>query len=84
MLKRVHKGTLHQISRNHQDRYPQKFAGRHNQRKQDAIDMTAVVMCPRWLERGAPNGERTRIRQTPCKVVSLPDSEDVGDGANGC
>ena len=43
MLKRAHKGTFHKFSPKHLDRYVQEFAGRHNLREQDTIDMMAAV-----------------------------------------
>ena len=44
MLKRAHKGTFHQISHKHLDRYVQEFVGRHNVREHDTLaQMTAVV-----------------------------------------
>ena len=39
MLKRAHKGTFHKLSPKHLDRYVQEFAGRHNLREQDTIEM---------------------------------------------
>ena len=43
MLKRAHKGTFHKLSAKHLDRYVQEFAGRHNLREQDTIDMMAAI-----------------------------------------
>ena len=43
MLKRAHKGTFHKISEKHLDRYVTEFAGRHNDREADTIDMMARV-----------------------------------------
>ena len=37
MLKRVHKGTFHKISKKHLDRNVTEFAGRHNIRTSDTI-----------------------------------------------
>ena len=43
-LKRAHKGTYHQMSPKHLQRYVDEFVGRHNIRDRDTIDqMTAVV-----------------------------------------
>ena len=39
LLKRAHKGTFHKLSPKHLDRSVQEFAGRHNMREQDSIDM---------------------------------------------
>ena len=41
MLKRSHKGTFHKISPKHLDRYVTEFAGRHNRRESDTIDIMA-------------------------------------------
>lgn len=43
MLKRVHKGTFHKISAKHMQRYVTEFAGRHNVRDEDTIDMMASM-----------------------------------------
>ncbi|MYE01943.1 MAG: IS1595 family transposase [Alphaproteobacteria bacterium] len=44
MLKRADKGTFHKMSPKHLDRYVQEFAGKHNVRDMDTIDiMTAFV-----------------------------------------
>ena len=42
MLKRAHKGTFHKMSAKHLDRYVQEFAGRHNVRDADTIDILAT------------------------------------------
>lgn len=39
LLKRANKGTFHNLSSKHLDRYAQEFAGRHNMREQDTVDM---------------------------------------------
>ena len=39
MLKRAHKGTSHHFSEKHLDRYVTEFAGRHNDREADTIDI---------------------------------------------
>ena len=39
LLKRAHKGTFNKLSPEHLDRYVQEFAGRHNLREQDTIEM---------------------------------------------
>ena len=39
MLKRAHKGTFHHFSEKHMDRYVGEFAGRHNDREADTIDI---------------------------------------------
>lgn len=44
MLKRVHDDTFHKLSPKHLDRYVQEFAGRHNLREQDTIDMMGAVV----------------------------------------
>lgn len=43
MLKRAHKGTFHKLSPKHLDRYVQEFAGRHNMRELDTIDLMAGI-----------------------------------------
>ena len=44
MLKRGYYGTFHKFSSKHLDRYVQEFAGRHNLREQDTIDMMGAVV----------------------------------------
>ena len=43
MLKRAHKGTFHKLSPKHLDRYVQEFAGRHNLRDEDTIEIMGAV-----------------------------------------
>ena len=43
MLKRAHKGTFHQISPKHLNRYVGEFAGRHNVREADTVDQMQTV-----------------------------------------
>ena len=43
MLKRGYQGTFHHFSEKHLDRYVTEFAGRHNDREADTIDMMAHV-----------------------------------------
>ena len=43
MLKRAHKGTFHKLSPKLLDRYVQEFAGRHNLRDEDTIDIMASI-----------------------------------------
>ena len=43
MLKRAQEGTLNKLGPKHRDRYVQEFAGRHNIRDQDTIDLLASV-----------------------------------------
>ncbi len=69
MIKQAHKGTFHKLSPEHLDRYVQEFAGRHNLREQDTIDVMAAIaagMQDKWLRyseliapNGRPNGSRT-------------------------
>ncbi len=47
MLKRGYYGTFHKLSPKHLDRYAQEFAGRHNLRDQDIIDMPGAVVLGR-------------------------------------
>ena len=62
MLKRAHMGTFHKLSPKHLDRYVQEFAGRHNLRESDTIDMIGAVADGmqgkrlRYRELIAPNG----------------------------
>jgi len=68
MLKRAHVGTFHKMSPKHLDRYLQEFAGRHNRRELDTIDMIGAVadgMIGKRLTyealttpNGLPNGAR--------------------------
>ena len=43
MLKRGYTGTFHHFSEKHMDRYVGEFAGRHNMRDADTIDMMGAV-----------------------------------------
>ena len=43
MLKRAHKGTFHKLSPKHLQRYVTEFAGKHNWREQDTIDIMVGV-----------------------------------------
>ena len=42
-LKRAHKGTFHHFSVKHLDRYVAEFAGRHNARDADTVDMMSSM-----------------------------------------
>ena len=44
-LKRAHKGTFHQLSAKHLQRYVNEFAGRHNIRGLDTIDQMRHVVA---------------------------------------
>ena len=61
-LKRAHKGTFHKLSPKHLDRYVQEFAGRHNLRERDTIDIMGAFASGmggkrlRYQELIAPNG----------------------------
>ncbi len=44
MLKRAHKGTFHNISPKHLDRYVNEFAGRHNIRDRHTIDQMRDIV----------------------------------------
>ena len=50
-LKRAHKGTFHHFSVKHLDRYVAEFAGRHNSRDADTIDMMGIVVQRMNLKR---------------------------------
>ena len=62
MLKRAYVGTYHKLSPKHLNRYVQEFAGRHNLREQDTIDMMRHVAAGligkrlMFRELTAPNG----------------------------
>ena len=56
MLKRGYQGTFHKISPKHLERYVQEFAGRHNARDRDTIDIMATFAA------GAV-GKRLRYRE---------------------
>ena len=69
LLKRAHKETFHKLSPKHLDRYVQEFAGRHNMREQDTIDMMRSMadgMDGKRLTYKAliaPNGLPSGVRQ---------------------
>ena len=44
-LKRAHMGTFHKISPKHLDRYVQEFAGKHNERSRDTLDIMCHVIA---------------------------------------
>ena len=68
MLKRGYQGTFHKFSEKHLDRYVREFAGRHNIRPRDTLDMmqsVAIGMAGKRLryrdliaDNGLPNGAR--------------------------
>ena len=45
MLKRAHTGTFHKMSPKHLDRYVRQFAGKHNLREEDTIDIMRNVVA---------------------------------------
>ena len=45
MLKRAHTGTFHKISPKHLNRYVQEFAGKHNVRERDTLDIMRHVVA---------------------------------------
>ena len=55
MLKRGYQGTFHKFSEKHLDRYVIEFAGRHNSRSLDTIDMMSGVFA-------SMTGKRLRYR----------------------
>ena len=69
MLKRGYQGTFHKFSEKHLDRYVREFAGRHNIRPRDTIDMmqsVAIGMAGKRLryrdliaDNGLPSGARS-------------------------
>ena len=70
MLKRAHKGTFHKLSPKHLQRYVNEFAGRHNLREADTIDMMTALTAGmggkriRYRELIAPNGLSSGARGT--------------------
>ncbi len=44
MIKRAEKGTFHKLSPKHMDRYVGEFAGRHNIRSRDTLDMMRSIV----------------------------------------
>ena len=68
MLKRGYQGTFHKMSEKHLDRYIHEFAGRHNIRPRDTLDMmrsVAIGMVGKRLryhdliaDNGLPSGAR--------------------------
>ena len=44
MFKRAKKGTFHKLSKKHLNRYVQEFAGHHNLRDYDTIDIMAALV----------------------------------------
>ena len=55
MLKRGYQGTFHKFSEKHLDRYVREFAGRHNIRPRDTLDMMQSVVI-------GMTGKRLRYR----------------------
>lgn len=45
MLKRAHKGIYHKMSPKHLNRYVQEFAGRHNLREMDTMEIMAALVA---------------------------------------
>ena len=45
MLKRAHTGTFHKMSPKHLDRYVRQFAGKHNLREEDTLDIMRHVVA---------------------------------------
>ena len=45
MLKRVHKGTYHKMSKKHLGRYVNEFVVRHNIREEDTISQMEIVVA---------------------------------------
>ena len=62
MLKRAHKGTFHKMSPKHLNRYVREFAGKHNLRDLDTLDIMGAVVTGmdgkrlKYDELTAPNG----------------------------
>ena len=70
MIKRAYKGTFHELSPKHLDRYVKEFAGRHNLRNQDTIAIIAAIATGvrgkrlRYQDLIAPNGQHNGARPT--------------------
>ncbi|MYB34413.1 MAG: IS1595 family transposase [Gammaproteobacteria bacterium] len=68
MLKWAHKGTFHKLSPKHLDRYVQEFAGRHNMREMDTIDIMGSLVSGmnhkrlKYEDLIAPNGLPNGVR----------------------
>ena len=45
MLKRAHTGTFHKMSPKHLERYVRQFAGKHNLREADTLDIMRHVIA---------------------------------------
>ena len=56
MLKRAYQGTFHKMSEKHLDRYVREFAGKHNLRDMDTLDIMAAIVL-------AMDGKRLRYTQ---------------------
>lgn len=50
MMKRGYDDVFHHMSEPHLHRYVNEFAGRHNIRNMDAIDMAPAADCPSYLK----------------------------------
>ena len=69
MLKRAHTGTFHKMSPKHLDRYVRQFAGKHNLREEDTLDImrhvAAALIGKRLMyanliaDNGLPSGARS-------------------------
>ena len=70
MMKRAHKGTFHKMSPKHLDRYVQEFAGSHNLRDMDTIDIMEALVAGmdqrrlKYRELIADNGLDNAARST--------------------
>ena len=63
MLKRAHKGTFHKLSPKHLKRYVREFAGKHNLRDLDTLDIMGAVRHRHGRE--APQVRHPDRRQRP-------------------
>ena len=81
MLKRGYYGTFHKFSPKHLDRYVQEFAGRHNLREQDTIEMMgAAVPFFDDLFKTGPLIENGRIAMNDRPGWGVEINEDVAYG----
>lgn len=56
MLKRAYQGTFHKMSEKHLDRYVREFAGKHNLRDMDTLDIMGAIVL-------AMDGKRLKYTQ---------------------
>jgi len=83
MLKRAHKGTFHKMSRKHLDKYVREFAGRHNIRDLDTVDMMTVMTMGmvgkrlKYRDLIAENGLSSGARPGNVGPTSIEDDDHI-------